>query len=114
MTTYLQEFFSSSESKKELESKLISSGFKENSAREIPNSFETKNVFISLQENSSKKGSIVEAPHDYCFVLELYKPLEKFDKNSPLFKFFKSLEQPYAHGIRGFEPKYKIKEYLKN
>jgi len=109
----LQEYFSSNESLKEFESKLISSGFKKKQGCEIYNFFTAKNIDIDVQENNFKGKNIVEAPHDYCFVLELYKPFESFKKNDPLFKFFKSLEQPRAHGMYGFEPKHGIQEYLR-
>ena len=107
----MQEYFSSSESKEEFESKLIDAGFN-TEEKPFPH-FALEDIFLAIQENKYKRKNIVESPHDYCFVLELYKPLKDFDEENPLFKFFKSLNEPCAHGICGREPKYGIQKYLK-
>lgn len=107
----LQEYFSSNETKSGLCKKLRECGFERSTSFSSP-SYETDNAFVNIQKNSGQ-GILDGVPHEYIFILELSKPLHLFEADDPLFKFFKNLEQPTAHGISGNNPRHSIQEYLR-
>ena len=106
MTTHLQEIFTSTETPRELTSKLISAGFSEGKKF----GFETDGAFVSINPVRSD-GPGAETPHDCGIVLELYRPLRQLPEDHPVRKFFRSLNEPCAHGM-GDIPQYRIQEYL--
>lgn len=107
----LQEFFSSADSQEKLVVMLNRAGFKRVRDKTMP-TFQTRDAFIQVQPIKGTGDHIAaDTGHDYGFVMELYTPIQKLRKNSPVMVFFGGLHEACAHGLAGFPPKYGIRKY---
>ncbi|MBS3152847.1 hypothetical protein J4230_05565 [Candidatus Woesearchaeota archaeon] len=104
--TFLQEYFGTDNSRRDLVSILTECGFDREDGRSKL-SFSYDGIFINLQEVRDP----VDRKAREGFVLELDQPLINYPNGHPLRKFFAGLNGVKAYGCMN-SPKYKIGEYL--
>lgn len=110
-----EEFFTTQNVKRELEKRLQRAEFKQ--CEDDASVNYTDGVYLQIRDDFKIPATnLVGETSEWdgvgcCFVMELNKPLDQFQKDHALFKFFKELYQPKAYGY-GQKPKYSIKEFL--